>query len=133
MNESYIESPLKKLEEAEAKAQLHNNRIKSELDIKGNERHFARQELQKDARNIIKIILMGFFGVMIIFFIVLVFMAGIYPSVLPQSEGVAHLEDLFGLIVTNSKIILLIALGYFFREYAADVMDKVAGEGVRQK
>ncbi len=122
-----LDKPLKKLAELDAKTSLRNTTTKRELDTKGSERHFDRQEKWKDNINSIRIGLMWFGGLALIIFVFLIFVAGIYPSKLPQSGGVKALEDLFIIMVSNSKIIILLIIGYFFRDYAGEMYDKVRG------
>jgi hypothetical protein len=128
MEEDYLGRSLKKLEEIGKKTELKNTATKKELDTKSNERHFARREKRKDHTNNIGIILMYVGGFALVAFICLVFLAGINPKLLPESSGVTALEELFVLVVKNSKIIILIIVGYFFRDYASEMYGRVKEE-----
>lgn len=50
-------------------------------------------------------------------FLVLIIIAGVTQSKLPDTEGVRALQKLFVEITSNAKTVVLFGLGFFFREY----------------
>jgi hypothetical protein len=125
------EQTLAKLSVVEEKADKENVITKKRIDTRLAEGHFARQERRRDATNAITIWLMRGAGWMLVIFVVLLFLVGINPAKFPGSPGVKALEEIFVLMVANSKIITLIVIGYFFRDYASEMYDRVKDGGSR--
>jgi Na+-driven multidrug efflux pump len=78
---------------------------------------FKRTERFENAKNVIQICLMAILAIALFIFLILLILAGVTVRVLPDTEGVQALTQLFIEITVNAKTVGLFALGFFFREY----------------
>ncbi len=78
---------------------------------------FRRIQWFETAKTIIQIALMSGLALALFVFVVLLILAGVTVGVLPQTEGVSALSNLFQEVAVNAKAVALFALGFFFREY----------------
>ncbi len=78
---------------------------------------FKRTQWFETAKTIIQIILMSIFALGLLCFMVLLILAGVSQNILPDTEGVRALSNLFAEVANNAKAVGLFALGFFFREY----------------
>jgi len=124
-SKDYTKSPIDKLVELAEKSEHENLIVKKRLDTHSAERFSDRQEKRSDNINNIGIWLMWFGGIMLTLFVLLTFASGLFSSYLPETTGFQALSDLFSAIVINSKTIILILLGYFFRDYATEIVTHV--------
>lgn len=78
---------------------------------------FRRAQWFETAKTGIQIFLMGVCALVLFAFFILLFLAGVTTRVLPQTDGVNALSQLFIEVTMNAKTVFLFALGFFFREY----------------
>lgn len=78
---------------------------------------FRRSQWFETAKTSIQIFLMSILALALFVFLILVILAGVTQYILPDTEGVRALSQLFSEIAGNAKAIALFALGFFFREY----------------
>ena len=100
--------------------QAQNDKNQERIDTALSESEIRRtqgESFYARALILLRVVLLGALGVFFIFFLIALFIAGVAPQYLGESEGARALQNLFVQVASNASDLALIFLGFFFRDY----------------